>query len=136
MCWVWKKVLGNLFWSCIFKNMLICNNIWNFLQRFKICIYQNCPRRFVELHNLAQKSKKGQAKMEQGMCQFKSSPKEIEYANEDKANFLFLLKFIFAFCFWIPTKHSLTFFFAFVDLIIKLSFSKKLCNLKNNNIIL
>jgi len=74
--------------------------------------------------------------MEQGMCQFKSSPKEIEYANEDKANFLFLLKFIFAFCFWIPTKHSLTFFFAFVDLIIKLSFSKKLCNLKNNNIIL
>jgi hypothetical protein len=52
------------------------------------------------VHNLAKKSKKGQAKMEQGMCQFKSSPKEIEYTNEDKVNFLFLLKFfIFAFCF-------------------------------------
>ncbi len=65
-----------------------------FLQRIKICIYQSWPRRFVEVHNLAKKSKKGQAKMEQGMCQSKSSPKEIEYANEDKVNLLFLLTFL------------------------------------------
>ncbi len=75
--------------------------------------------------------------MEQGMCQSKSSAKEIEYTNEDKVNFLFLLKFFnLSFCFWIPTKHSLTFLFAFVDLIIKLSFSKNLWNLKINNTML
>jgi hypothetical protein len=49
--------------------------------------------------------------MEQGMCQFMSYPKELYYSNEDKVNFLFLLKFfMFTFCFWIPTIHSLTFF--------------------------
>jgi hypothetical protein len=48
--------------------------------------------------------------MEQGMCQFVSYTKEIYYSNEDKVNFLFLLKFfMFRFCFWIPTIHSLTF---------------------------
>ncbi len=52
------------------------------------------------MHYLAQKMKKGQVKMEQNMCQFQSSPKEIEYSNEDMVYFLFLLKtFMFTFCF-------------------------------------
>ncbi len=44
------------------------------------------------MHNLAKKIKKREARMGEGMCQFRSSPKEIEYFDEDKVIFIqFLL---------------------------------------------
>ncbi len=69
--------------------MLICNNRQIFLKKFTICINQNYLQRFIEVHNLAKKIKKRWARMGKGMCQFRSSPKEIEYFGEDKVNFFF-----------------------------------------------
>jgi hypothetical protein len=36
------------------------------------------------MHNLAKKFKKREAKISEGMCQFRSSPKEIEYFDENR----------------------------------------------------
>ncbi len=51
-----------------------------------ICVNQICLKRFAEMHNLAKKIWKGQARMGKGMCKFMSSFSEIEYFNEDKVN--------------------------------------------------
>jgi hypothetical protein len=70
--------------------------------------------------------------MEQGMCQFKSSSKEIENYNENKVN-LFFCWFVcvyILFYFEFFAIDSPIFSFTFVDLLIKLSFSRKLCSLK------
>jgi bacteriorhodopsin len=62
--------------------------------------------------------------MGKNMCQFKFSPKEIEYSSEDKAIFfIFLDFFVFTFFFWFllyKVEHFFYFFF-FVDLLISLS---------------
>jgi len=47
------------------------------------------PRRFAKVHNLTKKISEGWKRMEQGMCQFGSSPKEIEYFGEDKVILFF-----------------------------------------------
>jgi hypothetical protein len=57
-------------------------------------------------------------------------PKKLKYSNEDKVKKKKLLKFLCYILFWIPTKHSLWIFFAFANLLVKLSFFKKLCNLR------
>jgi hypothetical protein len=44
-------------------------------------------RRFAKMHNLAKKIYKGLVRMGEGMCEFMSPPKEIEYFNEYKAMF-------------------------------------------------
>jgi hypothetical protein len=36
--------LGNLFWLCILKNMLICNNRWKSLQRLKMCAQRDLQK--------------------------------------------------------------------------------------------
>ncbi len=79
--------------------------------------------------------------MGEGMCEFKSSPKEIEYFNEYNVNLFFSKLFVFTFFFnfyfaWFNIYFiyfsmfimHLTFSFIFVDLTIKLSIFKKLCN--------
>jgi len=53
------------------------------------CVNQNYPRRFVKMHNLAKKIRKRWARIGEGMCQFRSSLKEIEYSSEDKVTFYF-----------------------------------------------
>jgi hypothetical protein len=69
--------------------------------------------------------------MWKSMCRFKFSPKEIEYSNKDNENLkIFMNVFMFTLYFWISTKHNLNFFFAFVDLLLKLSNSKQLYNWK------
>jgi hypothetical protein len=68
--------------------------------------------------------------MEEGMCQFWSSPKEIEYSNEDKIIFYFFRLFLCLHFISICVMLSLTYFFAFVNLPIKLS--KKFCSPKSN----
>jgi len=84
--------------------------------------------------------------MEEGICEFTSSPKEIEYSSEDKIKYdfsiffcvhvlfdsyfvWFNIFFIFVFFFPIFTMH-LTFSFTFVDFLIKLSFFMKIGNSK------
>ncbi len=69
--------------------------------------------------------------MREGMCQFKYSPKEIKYYGEDKVKYFFPRYFCVYIFFSIPIMHSLTFSFAFADLLMKLSFLRKLCSSKN-----
>ncbi len=57
-------------------------------------------------------------------------PRKLKYSNEDKVNFCFCWNFYVTFCFWIPSKHSLWIFFSFANLLVKLSFFKRLCNFK------
>jgi hypothetical protein len=74
-----------------------------------ICVNQNYSKRFAKIHNLAKKIKKREAKMGEGMCQFRFSPKEIEYLDEDKV-FFFLEFFVLNNFYSIPIMHNLTFF--------------------------
>jgi hypothetical protein len=63
------------------------------------------------------------------MCQIKSSPKEIANSNENKITFYFYRIFLFIFSFEFA-MHSITFYSSFANLLGKLSFSNKLCSLK------
>jgi hypothetical protein len=69
--------------------------------------------------------------MREGMCQFKYSPKEIKHSTEDKVKKKIPWYFCVYIFFSIPIMHSLTFSFAIVDLLMKLSFLKQLCTSKN-----
>jgi hypothetical protein len=51
--------------------------------------------------------------MGKGMCEFMSSPKQIEHSNENKVIFIFLDYFSIHIIFSILTLHSLAFFFFF-----------------------
>jgi hypothetical protein len=55
------------------------------------------------MYNLPQKFKKRSTRMGESMCQFKSSPKEIEYSSE--GNFLFFWIF-FVFTFFLNSFHA------------------------------
>jgi hypothetical protein len=35
-----RKVIGHLFWSCIFLSLPICYNLWKKMWKLDICIYQ------------------------------------------------------------------------------------------------
>jgi len=86
------------------------------------------PRRFVKVHNLAQKNQEKVSKNGRRHVLIKVFPKEIEYFNEDKVTFYFFLIFVCLHSFSIPTMHILTFSFAFANMLVKLSFSRKLYN--------
>jgi hypothetical protein len=51
------------------------------------------------MHNLTKKLRKRWAKLRKGMCQFKFSPKEIEYLSADNVTFFFEFFFCLHFIF-------------------------------------
>jgi hypothetical protein len=81
--------------------------------------------------------------MRKDICDFRSSPKDIEHFSGNKVIFIFLKDlcshFFFNFYFiqtnnfFILIVHILTISFAFVDLPVKLFFSKKFCNSKKQS---
>jgi hypothetical protein len=67
---------------------------WWFLEKGKelpnISIYQSCTKEFAKVYHMAQKIKEKHTKVNWSMCEFWSTPKEVEYPNENKEFFMFI----------------------------------------------
>jgi hypothetical protein len=89
ICWIWRKLLGDLFWAFIFQDFPIWyNNKKRFAKIYNMCdsnlFKENCRNGSLGPKYLERLRKNGK-----GMCKFRFSPSEIEYFNEDKVNFKF-----------------------------------------------